>query len=139
MGNQAINPDTSNQPVLIRREVLFLATRIEAESRITSAMITAWVGNPVDASELSFKTKLRNTLSDWVQTTTAGQQAWEESCEDFNFGDLAGVIDDPELVSRLAKAGIHKLRVEIIGHARNSWNFDEVLIDDEHSVEFAFG
>lgn len=132
MNTQTNLTKTSDAIPSQRTEVSFFATRIEAESRITSAMITALVNNPADASELLFKTKLRNTLSDWVQTTIAGRQAWEQSGEDFNFGDLAGVSAEPELVSRLATAGIHELRVDIIGYARHSWNFDEVLIDDKH-------
>ena len=131
---ETLSPDSPK-----RTDVSFFATRIEAKSRITSATITATVDNPVDASELLFKTKLRNALSDWAQNTTAGQTAWEQSGEDFNLGDLAMVANEPELVSRLAKAGIHELKVDIIGHAHHSWNFDEVLIDAEQSVEFAFG
>ncbi len=137
MGNQQNNPDTANQTAPKRTEVSFFATRIERHSLITSAMITATVDDPTDIEEESFKTKLRNALSDWVQTTTAGQEAWNQSSEDFNFGDLSMVTNDTELVFRLAAVGIHELRVVVVGHQPHSWNFDEVLIDDEQSLAFS--
>jgi len=84
-----------------------------------------------DAAHCSFRCKdtdgkkaLSRAVTKWVETTEEGRAAWEESCEDFNIGDLA-CHQSQEL---LAEWGIHDLKVQVMAGAE-SWDyFDRHLV-----------
>jgi hypothetical protein len=56
---------------------------------------------------------LKIGITQWVQTTPAGRQAYEYSSEDFNIGDLASYWPgDKDLVKILAEHGIRELQLQ---------------------------
>jgi hypothetical protein len=85
------------------------------------------------ASQLSNKTiveHLAALLTLWIAKTKEGRKAWQQSCGDFNIGDLAQVEEEFKswiLHIKLTAVGIQDF--EIIGIEDNDQpiNFDKVL------------
>lgn len=71
---------------------------------------------------------LINAITDWVNETTIGEERWEESQKDFNFGDLGLVCE--EIAPRfLNHHGIDSLSVSVLDGHDLGWSFDTVLVD----------
>lgn len=96
----------------------------------TYAVVTASVENDALRTEGAFLDALIGALSRWVRETQTGRDAWEESSEDFNVGDLSNYHGDPSLTPILADVGIMDLRVKVYSADRSTWTFDTVLIEE---------
>ena len=82
--------------------------------------------------------KITKAVTKWVKETENGQIAWKASSEDFNIGDLHGVISFPtcedakSLYPYLQEEGVFNLRIEIVSshdYAHN-YTYDTVLVDE---------
>lgn len=81
--------------------------------------------------------ELRDAVSqavlNWREKTEEGKMAWEESCEDFNIGDLVDYVEfaiEPNLKEELEAVGVHDLHIETHGfEARmpTMWSYDDIL------------
>ena len=73
----------------------------------------------------------RKAITRWMDETEEGKKAWEESCEDFNVGDLVFHVDNnKELRDILESWGIYDVEIEtfcIDSQASNAWTYDTVL------------
>ena len=67
----------------------------------------------------------------WINETKAGHEAWRDSCEDFNVGDLTAYLEDAELKARLKAQGIYELEIRLImdGDQQEGWLYGTVLVD----------
>lgn len=74
---------------------------------------------------------LTAAITQWINETKAGKDAWRDSCEDFNVGDLATCLEDAELKARLKARGVHELEIRLImdGDQQEGWIYDTVLVD----------
>jgi len=54
----------------------------------------------------------RDAVNFWLQSTKTGQQAWKDSSEDFNYGDLINEQIDVDLLYILEVAGFTSILVE---------------------------
>jgi hypothetical protein len=78
---------------------------------------------------------LKKSLTEWVNETQAGRDAWEYTVEDFNISDLIDVGIGDDIKNFLCKNGIHKLTfLDCDGDIRSR---DEVLVfrDEISEVE----
>lgn len=98
-----------------------------ADDEMTFATITfetdKWL------SDASVYRKFCDVVTKWRETTECGRQAWEESCEDFNVGDLSMYLNSiPEYIWTMH--GLSHVSVEVTSldnAASRYWTFDMVL------------
>jgi hypothetical protein len=77
-----------------------------------------------------FKETLIGVIDKWIETTDTGKKALDDSCFDFNVGDLSLSQEDPDLQKLLNNAGIFNLSIEISGAGElesDDWQFDSLL------------
>lgn len=70
----------------------------------------------------------------WMCETPEGAEAYKRSSEDFNVGDLAGVVGDmgdANLKNHLASLGVYNLDIDACEAGVDHWNFDDHLFDAE--------
>lgn len=82
-----------------------------------------------DKSKSNFLGRLQAALSHWASTTEEGADAYEESSEDFNIGDLSLHVDDKQLQNILSEYGIKGLEISTHEDVSSEWSFDTHLID----------
>lgn len=73
--------------------------------------------------------RVQEAVTDWILESQDGMKAWQDSCEDFNIGDMSTYMDE-ELVRCLAGRGI--LAPNLLSpddSACPAWNYDTVLAD----------
>lgn len=72
----------------------------------------------------------KDAVTQWVQSTAEGAEAWESSVEDFNIGDfqLSEIETDDDLRSFARAHGIHEVRVSTKSYD-DFRDFDEVLVN----------
>ena len=97
----------------------------------TVAILTCNRTNDIpDAS--AFRDALKKAVSDWVDRTTDGREAYSENGNDFNLGDLADWDDDPSLLKFMELHGITGFGIQVfcdIEPARG-WGYDDNLVDE---------
>lgn len=91
----------------------------------TAALLSAWFSR----DEEYFKEDLTNALTRWAEETPEGKNAWRQSCQDFNIGDLSCCQDDPTLKPYLTAAGISDLSVDTVPKVAQDWSFDSILMN----------
>jgi hypothetical protein len=75
-------------------------------------------------------------VTKWVEKTSTGKKAWEDSSEDLNIGDLiASHEGDPELAKYLKLQGITSWECTYWLSDRNVFDYDLVLADPEEIDE----
>ena len=82
------------------------------------------------SSVMPFLAALKAALTQWVQTTDGGKEAWEESNEDFNIGDLSNQSLEP-INEILAKQGVRITDIEVhsMDGTSEGWSYDTVLVN----------
>jgi len=114
----------------------------------TSAQVTFKTEDSLTDEQLL--KRLTAALTEWATHSQKGYKAWEDSCNDFNVGDLAHWLDDnaseldrTEPGYYLAKQGLHFVDLRI-GDYSQHWPFDAVLMNgddipvpDEEAVDEA--
>lgn len=70
---------------------------------------------------------LKLAVGIWLETTEAGRAAWQDSCEDFNYGDLSMHIDNPELKKLLRKEGIISVQIEQFCAEKLNESWDTII------------
>ena len=116
-------------------ETVRFVIKRESADEITLAVVTADLDEAVQAGGLEaeqlFRAALTAAITDWMVDTSEGRDAWRNSSEDFNIGDLDHALGDETLTSILNKRGILNLKIEIISETTlcNDWMFDTVLAD----------
>jgi hypothetical protein len=84
-----------------------LFTRVEFPEGITESVVVSF--HTLDPVPDPFR-KLQEAVTRWVSETPEGQEAYLQSCQDFNIGDLALY----QKSARLARYGILRLRFTTI-------------------------
>ena len=85
------------------------------------------------ADAAGFRDALKKAVSDWVDRTTDGRDAYAENGNDFNLGDLAQLEDDPTLLKFMALHGITGFAIQVFCDTEPApgWDYDDNLIDEE--------
>lgn len=89
------------------KKLEFLIVR---EGETTQAVVS------LDSVDLSLSNdeamqKICDCVAAWIDNTQEGQEAWDDSGEDFNIGDLSGYINDHKLKAQLSLSGLFNLQV----------------------------
>jgi predicted Fe-Mo cluster-binding NifX family protein len=71
---------------------------------------------------------LEQAITDWILETEEGKEAWAESCEDFNIGDVLMHYPSESLTRYLRKRGVNVLSLEQATTA-DVVSFDRILVD----------
>ena len=76
---------------------------------------------------------LKKAVSDWVDRTTDGREAYAANGNDFNLGDLAQWDDDPTLLKFMELHGITGFNIQFFCDTEPApgWDYDDNLVDDE--------
>ena len=79
-----------------------------------------------------FRDALVKAVSDWVDRTTDGREAYQENGNDFNIGDLAQWDDDSALRKFMRIHGIIGFRLQIFCDTEpvSGWDYDDSLVAD---------
>ena len=74
---------------------------------------------------------LKKVLTQWVKTTKNGKDAWKQSSEDFNIGDLALCEEDFRKygAKALETQGVYSFNILYCGDVADAEMFDTILID----------
>jgi len=69
----------------------------------------------------------------WVRNTQEGKEAYDQSDQDYNVGDLANDIDQPSLAPYLEAHGLLDLEIDIYSDDdfQNNWTSDTHLVNAE--------
>lgn len=70
-------------------------------------------------------------VSDWINNTDEGKDAYEESCQDMNVGDLSRYLDDDYLQAALKERGVEYLKLVVQPGSPGDihWTFDSYVFD----------
>lgn len=71
--------------------------------------------------------RIKTAVNRWVRESDTGARAWEETCEDFNVGDLLLNTNDEDLIRALEVCGIYNLRCEAEADSSETVDYDLVL------------
>lgn len=71
---------------------------------------------------------LKDAITQWVEETSEGQQAYQASAEDYNIGDFMHDFQCQSIEPFIAKAGIESLEMESLTEEQIC-DYDEVLVD----------
>jgi hypothetical protein len=107
---------------MIKKSIRFSANRI-GEEFLTMKISCLVHGN--DTSVEGAVARIKSAIAKWAETEE-GQAAIEESCHDFNFGDLSLYQDTPSLVAALEAQGVQYLTLET-EEELEAVSFDTVL------------
>lgn len=111
-------------PRRARGETTIAVVRAEVSRRDTDLL-------DVHRGPDKFRDRLTTAVTKWVAETAEGLAAWKASSEDFNVGDLADHISDPDLRMRCTDAGIHNLQITTYGHTGAAdWMYDDILVNE---------
>jgi hypothetical protein len=111
---------------------LFIVPRMGEHGGVqTVAIVKATVGKLDLVNEGSFLTALKRAVTAWLGHTKEGKEAWKDSSEDFNVGDLAHWTGSERLKKALEKEGITDLDISCTDVLNGgSWTFDHVLKEE---------
>lgn len=88
----------------------------------------------------ALRTAIVKAVTEWMQTTSGGKQAWETTNQDFNVGDLSLELSEVSLRALLEKHGVRHLTINVHSCGHSSpwvWTYDDHLFDVA-AVEEAF-
>jgi len=76
--------------------------------------------------------RLTRAIDQWIRNTDEGREAWAESSEDFNVGDLAGYLDGcgkavPSLQHYLKGEGIARIKDLFVLTDSEQESYDRIL------------
>lgn len=110
----------------------------QSQDELTYAIVRASMAIP---SVTALRDAITKAVTEWMQTTSDGAEAWRESSGDFNIGDLSLWLDSSgepssfrpqsKLTFALEKYGVKHLYIET--HCRleiqDAWTYDNHLFD----------
>ena len=85
------------------------------------------------ADAAAFRDALRKAVSDWVDRTTDGREAYAGNGNEFNLGDLAQWDDDPTLLEFMKLHGITGFGIQVFCDTEpaRGWDYDDNLVDED--------
>lgn len=111
--------------------VEFIVPHMEAMGLKFVCVVKATVDQPELNDERSFLDSLRRAVTRWINETTQGKAAWQQSCQDFNIGDLGNEFPlDERFIEILADEGICRLELESFGGGSRYWVHDTHLVNE---------
>src|SRR3989304_5083938 len=100
----------------------FIAKRNSSDEDVT-AIITCSDQTDFRTATQFFK-RLKKAVTQWTTKNEEGKKAFENSCGDFNFGDLTANSEESGLINILASQGIFDFKIQIVSNNERDFNFD---------------
>lgn len=119
----------SGQPQFPYATTLTFA-RHEGFDRDTTTLAILTLTHEADIDQNEVFHRLTTAITDWVRKTDSGKQAWQNSSQDFNIGDLIHHDGDPALARFLHWHGLHLSRLTVVD-SECAEPFDTVLVDTD--------
>lgn len=110
------------------RAVVLRTSQDESTLAIVTVRKTDTVNHPDQLLNL-----FRTAVTQWVRETEEGAKAYEDSSEDFNIGDLAQEMPNPQLQYFFNGQGLFDIKIEIIANSdyQDDWTYDTHLVEEE--------
>ena len=125
-----MSEQNTTQPVK-QLQAEFVIPHSEAIGFKSVTIVTADVAGEESLKSAVFLESLRRAITRWINGTARGKEAWEESCEDFNIGDLGNEFPlDETLIGFLADEGISNLKLDTYGGGSRDWVRDSHLFNE---------
>lgn len=114
------------------RAVVLRSSSDESTLAIVTVRRTDTVRHPDQLLDL-----FRNAVTAWVRETKEGAEAYENSSEDFNIGDLAVIMPNPQLQFYFNGQGLYDINIETIVNTdyQDNWTYDTRLVVDEEAED----
>lgn len=92
--------------------------------------VVTWAGS---VHRDDFLPALKAALAEWVGSTRAGWDAWQDAHTDLCVDHLPPHLADPDLTRMLSARGIQALTVTLIGHDDRAyrWYVEDALLEDD--------
>jgi hypothetical protein len=92
----------------------------------TAAIVTATLDNTVR----DVKAAITSAATEWARTPSGAEATREHRAHgwDFNLGDLAEHLDDPDLLAALERHGVKRLEITTAEGYQGAWEFDDPVI-----------
>lgn len=93
--------------------------------------VVTWAGS---VQRRDFLPALKAALAEWVGSTRAGWDAWQDAHTDLSLDHLPPYLADPDLTRMLSARGIQALTVTLIDlydHPLTPWYIEDVLLEDD--------
>lgn len=118
----------SGQPTPAHSTTMTFA-RHEDGDVTTLAVLVVEHERPMPMIEVN--SELVSAITEWVANAASGKVAWQESCHDFNIGDLCEHMEDTDLARYLHARGmlIRSLETVDVGPAQP---YDRLLVDTDN-------
>ncbi len=109
------------------RTVVFRQSNDENTVAVLSCKRTSDICNSSD-----FRDALFEAVTDWVDRTKDGREAYADTHNDFNLGDLYVWRDNPTLLKFLELHGITGFEIKVFceEEAVQGWTYDTHLVDE---------
>lgn len=114
-----------------RKDFLIVIPRISNDEQ-TIAIVMCSASRAMEHSQVL--AAIRTSVERWL-ATPEGQEEWEASSEDFNWGDLS-CCTDSLLEEMLAENGVHKLRIDTyvsLNEDRGLETYDSIFYPEQRS------
>ena len=96
-----------------------------------AALVVLRIVTTKDSTRDGALDSLQTGCTEWAKATLSGRNAWDDSAEDFNVGDLILHLDNEALKGCLHVEGIESVGVVYEFYEGQAVSFDRVLIDAE--------
>lgn len=130
--NKQENSDTKNgESNIAFTAAEFIIPHSEAMGLKFVAHVTAAVTDKTLTGDAKFLEALQRAVTNWINGTENGKNAWRRSCSDLNISDLLNEMPlDDSLLSLLADEGIFDLHIDMFGGGSSCWDHDTVLVNE---------
>lgn len=72
--------------------------------------------------------KFQNSITKWVENSSEGAEAFEDSCQDFNIGDFSLFENDEKLCQYLLEEGL-SVKILLCNDPDNLFSYDTHLVN----------
>jgi hypothetical protein len=106
-----------------------LVPRVSDEE--TTYAVVRCAAGPRVSSAADLHRRIAAAVTAWVRRSAAGREAYRRSGGDYNVGDLAGDLGDPDLGRLLRAHGVRDLTIDTFSaaDAPAGWTYDTHLVD----------
>lgn len=118
------------------QKIKYIAKR-ESADELTVGIMQCELNDQVNTRE-KFLANLKAAIADWISKTEEGRRAWNDSVEDFNFGDLAMHSEDFKLRMAMNEFGIRDFEMQVISEEQVDFTYDTVIgerVFNEHEIK----
>ncbi len=110
------------------QNVRFLLPRL-AVTEFTAVIVQARVDDEGLNDPTAFLAALRQVVTQWVNRTQDGRDAFREFGDTLNIDDLGNHTDRPSLQMLLKQVGIHRLEIDVCSQVPlRGWTFDTPIV-----------